>query len=508
MNRCSFMAKGFVSTLMALALSACGSANTWDRCAANPAGEGCGEAFAPEAEEINAANNPDIFSLGLERRFDRLPQKGEAKKIPWPGSYWPTSQDSINVKWAGPGTDSPVAKYQKAFGVSGNLEDTVSRAYGIDSQRGQKACRESSECNSSLGETCARRDGAASGRCIPSWFGLCHAWAPAAILEPEPIKDVTENGVTFRVSDLKALTTFVYNAVETRFLSQRCDASGSANEIPRDGSGRPTDTSCRDTNPGAFHIVVGNFLGLKGQSFVEDRTYDAQVWNQPMRGYEVRESREVTQKEAMDLIESKKDETDPEICDPDCTRSVPQDMNKVEFSVEGLGDGIVEYTLELSVAGTRQTIQDKVANGEWRRYGPFDVKPGDAVSARIDGPMMYEAILREQFRPMPGLTRAYAFNRNARKLVYVSLTSSYISESRSDESGNLASTIDRYTRRDNYQYILELNGNGEIIGGEWAGGSHHDHPDFLWLPVRQNAGSISGVSYEKVKDLLNRSLAR
>ena len=183
-------------------------------------------------------------------------------------------------------------------------------------------------------------------------------------------------------------------------------------------------------------------------------------------------------------------------------------MNKVEFSVEGLGDGIVEYTIELNVAGTRQTIQDKIANGEWKHYGPFDVKPGDAVYASIDGPMTFEAMLREQFRPMPGLTRAYAFNRNARKLVYVSLASSYISESRSDESGNLASTIDRYTRKDNYQYILELNGNGEIIGGEWAGGSHYDHPDFLWLPVRQNAASISGVSYEKVKDLLNRSVAR
>ena len=507
MHRFSLIAKNIASALLALALSACGSTNPRDRCAANPDAEGCRVAFAPEAEEINADNNPDIFSLGLERRFDRLPIKGEAKKIPWPGSYWPTYQDSINVRWAGPGTESPVAKYQRAYGASGNLEDTVSRAYGIDSQRGQKACKESSECDRSLGESCAKRDGASSGRCIPSWFGLCHAWAPAAILEPEPIKDVTENGVTFRVSDLKALTTFVYNAVESRFLSQRCEASNNANELTRDESGRPTDTACRDTNPGAFHIVVANFLGLKGQSFVEDRTYDAQVWNQPMRGYEVQESREVTEKEAMDLIESKKDETDPEICSPDCTRSAPQGMNKVEFSVEGLGDGIVEYTIELNVAGTRQTIQDKIANGEWKHYGPFDVKPGDAVYASIDGPMTFEAMLREQFRPMPGLNRAYAFNPSARKLVYVSLASSYISESSSDESGNLAATIDRYTRKDNYHYILELNGKGEIIGGEWAGGSHFDHPDFLWLPVRQNAESINGISYKKVKDLLNQSVA-
>ena len=506
MKRFARMTNGFLSGMMTLSLCACGSGNKPDACADNPDAEGCSRAFAPEAEEINAANNPDIFSLRLERRFDKLPLKGESKKIPWPGSYWPTYQDSINVKWEGAGTDSPVAKYGKAFGVS-NLEDIISRAYGIDSQRGQKVCKEHSECDGRMGERCAKRDGKTEGRCIPGWFGLCHAWAPAAILEPEPIKDVTVNGVTFKVSDLKALTTFVYNALESRFLSQRCNANGSGNEIPRDPSGRPTDTVCRDTNPGAFHIVMANFLGIKGQSFVEDRTYDAQVWNQPMRGYEVQENREVSSKEAMDLIDNKKDETYPRVCYPDCIWPVPQDMNKVEFSVEGLKDGGTEYTLELDVAGNKQTIKDKVAKGEKKLYGPYDVKAGDPVHASLQVATMYDAMLREQFRPAPGLTREYTWNPNAKKLVYVSLTSSYISESSSNETTNLAATIDRYSRDDNYSYILELNGKGEIIGGEWAGGSHYDHPDFLWLPVKQNAESINGISYKKVKDLLNQSVA-
>ncbi len=508
MKRFSLVANGILSGMLTLALCACGSGGREDVCVENPNAEGCGNGFAPEAEEINAANNPDIFGLGLERRFDKLPAAGEAKKIPWPGSYWPTYQDSINVKWEGPGTDSPVAKYQKAFGVSGNLEDIVSRAYGIDSQRGRKLCKEDSECDYRQGESCAKRDGKAEGRCIPGWFGLCHAWGPASILEPEPIKDVTVNNVTFKVSDLKALSTFVYNAVETRFLSQRCNASGDANEIPRDASGRPLDTVCRDTNPGAFHIVIANFLGLKGQSFVEDRTYDAQVWNQPMRGYEVQESREVSTKEAMDLIENKQDETYERVCYPDCIWPVPQDMDKVEFTVEGLKDEAVEFTLELDVAGNKQTIKDRTTSkNERKRFGPFEVKPGDKVYATLKVATMYDAVLYEQFRPMAGLTRDYAFNPNAKKLVYVRLVSRYISESHASETTNLAATIDRYTRDDYYNYILELNGRGEIIGGEWVGGSHYDHPDFLWLPVKQNAASISGISYSKVKDLLNQSVA-
>ena len=36
--------------------------------------------------------------------------------------------------------------------------------------------------NSQLGESCSMREGQTSGRCIPTWWGICHAWAPAAIL--------------------------------------------------------------------------------------------------------------------------------------------------------------------------------------------------------------------------------------------------------------------------------------------------------------------------------------
>ena len=39
------------------------------------------------------------------------------------------------------------------------------------------------------------------------WWGHCHAWAAAAVLEPEPKHDVTQNGATFHVGDLKGLLT-------------------------------------------------------------------------------------------------------------------------------------------------------------------------------------------------------------------------------------------------------------------------------------------------------------
>lgn len=38
-----------------------------------------------------------------------------------------------------------------------------------------------------------------------------------------------------------------------------------------------------------------------------------------------------------------------------------------------------------------------------------------------------------------------------------------------------------------YQYVLELDWAGNIIGGEWYGDSRLDHPDFLWRPTVESA---------------------
>ena len=35
-------------------------------------------------------------------------------------------------------------------------------------------------------ESCAKRRDKTEGRCVPTWIGICHAWAPASIELPEP----------------------------------------------------------------------------------------------------------------------------------------------------------------------------------------------------------------------------------------------------------------------------------------------------------------------------------
>jgi hypothetical protein len=53
-----------------------------------------------------------------------------------------------------------------------------------------------------------------------------------------------------------------------------------------------------------------------------------------------------------------------------------------------------------------------------------------------------------------------------------------------------------------YEYILEVNVQGKIIGGEWIGESRKNHPDFMWFPAAPGAQN----PYVNVKNIL--ALAR
>ncbi|MBP6846840.1 MAG: hypothetical protein KA201_23990, partial [Kofleriaceae bacterium] len=156
-----------------------------------------------KAEAWGSADNPALFSESLEFRIAELPMAGQATNVPWAGNYWPVYKDSINDKWAGASSESPSTKYGRAFNVTG-VEDAVSRYHGIDAQSSRTACTTDAQCNAQIGESCAIRPGQTNGRCIPTWWGICHAWTPAAILLPEPKHAVTYNGVDFKVQDIKA----------------------------------------------------------------------------------------------------------------------------------------------------------------------------------------------------------------------------------------------------------------------------------------------------------------
>ena len=267
----------------------------------------------------NWANDPARLATSFNYRIDELPTSGTTEHEVWAASYWPTYQGSTNHRWLGPTVLSPVEKYDAAFngwtptdehadlsGLRDCGEDANERYTAYRSTLGPAArWQAGAQSRTQMFDGVDSDDDGQVDECgsddydgIETWWGLCHAWVPASILEPEPMHAVEYNGQRFEVSDIKALLLTAYDDTRSYFLGGRCNAR----EIEHDDQGRVTSAECRDTNAGAWHVVVTNFLGIHGRPFVEDRTGGYQVWNQPVVGYEITHQEDVTLDRALDLL--------------------------------------------------------------------------------------------------------------------------------------------------------------------------------------------------------------
>lgn len=127
------------------------------------------------------------------------------------------------------------------------------------------------------------------GGTVEAWMGICHGWAAASIAVTPPIKATTVIGarnmpVTWYPADIKALTTLAWanGNYASNFVGGRCN--GKAPETHPNG--RIKDQKCFDNNPATFHLSLGNLIGKQKASFVMDKTYDYEVWNQPVSSYQ------------------------------------------------------------------------------------------------------------------------------------------------------------------------------------------------------------------------------
>jgi hypothetical protein len=103
------------------------------------------------------------------------------------------------------------------------------------------------------------------------WWGHCHAWAAAAVLEPEPRHDVTQSGTTFHVGDLKGLLAEAHYSDQvvsygTRFY------------------GQPGD-DLEDMYPAAVWYVLRNYIYQNKTPIVFDLNPGPQVWSYPAYYY-------------------------------------------------------------------------------------------------------------------------------------------------------------------------------------------------------------------------------
>ncbi|TMW66855.1 hypothetical protein Poli38472_011971 [Pythium oligandrum] len=339
-----------------------------------------------EATSTDVARLEQFYGASMQKNVAQLPKSGQVVTTPWPSSYWPIYLDGINYRWNG-ADPSPAEKYATAFGL--NVDEftrTVSKANGVLSQASRRSCSADTDCASlNDGSACAKHLGSTTGYCIPTWFGICHAWAPAAMLEAEPVCPVTKNNVTFQPFDIKALMTEIYDgaSVRTVFTGARFNGNDNAPNN-RDKYGRFVDGARRDLGPGFFHIAIANIMGLRRNSFIVDVSAGSEVWNQPVKSYEILESSILTPRHAA----------------------------------------------------------------------------------------------RQFYR-----TTRYPFNAAAANIMYVKNRFTWVVEA--NEDGPLVSTgrAGSFLQSQDLTYLLEVDREGNIIGGEWVGDSNSNHPDFLWFPV-------------------------
>ena len=241
---------------------------------------------------------------------------------------------------------------------------------------------------------------------VESWMGICHGWAPAAYMLPRPKKMVwvkSADGkydIPFYPSDIKSLGSLLYakNNSETKFVGGRCNTK----DPQKDENGRVTDQNCFDNNPATWHFAMINQIGVNNRSMVMDATFDYEVWNQPILGYELR------------------------YFNPDK----------------------MTYENNLADATTKLGFFNK---DKFKKYR-------DPKTKSIIGIEM--------------------------KVKYIVETSPSHNQMDSAHYDGIKAVT--------YLYDLELDSNGNVIGGEWYSNAH---PDFLWTPVKDSTVTTSTDQY-------------
>ena len=286
------------------------------------------DATSGKGDAWDYSNDPVRLAHNLNYHLDELPRDGKLDHpvwadryevlpddVPaWAASYWPTAEGSTNARWQGANEKSPLEKYDAAFNGAAGCDTMPSQRCGDNAkaewdtylgcagpaakwqstqfQNSQRMYNGTDDNSNDSVDECSGHDG------IAGWWGLCHAWSPSALLEPEPQHEVIYEGQTFAVSDIKALILTVYDGANATMLGGRCNAT----TIEHDDVGRATNSECKDVNPGALHVILTNFLGINDSALVEDRVGGAQVWNQPMVGYHITKQDEVTPAQANQCI--------------------------------------------------------------------------------------------------------------------------------------------------------------------------------------------------------------
>jgi hypothetical protein len=251
---------------------------------------GTKSAFTPQDRVEHLVDNGSNVLRDIFKMHERNLLSAKLTNMPWSDDYWPIAEGILANRYAD--EELEYGNWQEQFDwfkthpsdnyVLSNKIDLLSPAEKYDLLVQNK---EMSLSQNMWMQGKAYWD---EYQKVEGWMGICHGWAPAAFMLPEPKKKVEVNlhdgtKMTMFPSDIKGLGSFLWATSEyaSTFIGGRCDVKSPA----KDENGRIIDDKCFDTNPGTWHLSVVNQLGIAKRSMVIDATFDYEVWNQPMYSY-------------------------------------------------------------------------------------------------------------------------------------------------------------------------------------------------------------------------------
>lgn len=217
-------------------------------------------------------NDPRDLLGEYTSQMDLLPMSSELSQIPWSDSGWGRSKGGIAYRWQ---REDASLRYRilderDVKRLSPSELQTLSPAEKFDLLN--------NDYTFSFTEKIKRQNPLNR----PEWEGICHGWSLASIHHPQgkPTTFTNKSGlkIPFGSSDIAAILSYYYAHVKKggiRLIGRRCN-----------GNIDSTSSACLDINPGAFHLVLGNMIGLRGKAFIMDVSQDYQVFNVPVAGYE------------------------------------------------------------------------------------------------------------------------------------------------------------------------------------------------------------------------------
>lgn len=225
-------------------------------------------------------SDPIIMSTHFQKKFTSLPLTGNISdelKF-WSGDYWALKKGNINYRWyaknkIGYNLNSPDKERARRMRIPELAELSPSEKYDLFTGRYDYPLRNEVD--------------RIADKNAQIWEGICHGWSPATMNHNEPVPKLMTNPdgieIPFGSTDIKALLSYYYayahKAPYTYQVGKRCFKGPLLN--------REKDCN-EDLNAGAFHIILGNRIGLDQKGFIVDLQRFEQVWNHPVTGYQSR----------------------------------------------------------------------------------------------------------------------------------------------------------------------------------------------------------------------------